>query len=226
MRTKQVNGAIAAIVCATSFIIGLVVILFVVPDFNQGAEFRLAAFTKHKLLMQIWYFLVYVVFGFSLLVLSRSLLELTDGEHSFLEQVTSLVSYLWACYILACGLIAILSIEFLFSHNSDGTQHISEVWRQIYTIQMGLGEGVEWVGAIWVLFINSCLRERNRFPQPIILFGYFIAAIGMLTLYRPLADIGALFGLFQIVWFLAIAFFLAREWINHRAQVNCSHLNG
>ena len=85
MRTKLVNGAIAAIVCATSFIIGLVVILFVVPDFNQGAEYRLAAFTKYKALMQLWYFLVYVVFGFSLLILSRSLLELTDGEHSFLE---------------------------------------------------------------------------------------------------------------------------------------------
>lgn len=215
MRTKQVNGAIAAIVCAASFIIGLVVILFVVPDFNQGAEYRLAAFTKHKTLMQLWYFLVYVVFGFSLLILTRSLLELNDGEHSFLDQITSLVSYLWACYILVCGLIAILSIEFLFSQSSDGTQHISEAWRQIYTIQMGLGEGVEWVGAIWVIFINSCLRERNRFPRPIILFGYFIAAIGMLTLYRPLADVGALFGLLQIVWFIGISYFLIQERVKH-----------
>ena len=134
--------------------------------------------------------------------------------------------YLWACYILACGLIAILSIELLFSYNSDGTLHISEVWRQIYSIQMGLGEGVEWVGAIWVLIINSCLRERQRFPQLIILFGYFIAAIGILTLYRPLAEVGALFGLFQIVWFIGIGYFLIQERVKRASQVNLHRLDG
>ena len=91
---------------------------------------------------------------------------------------------------------------------------------------MGLGEGVEWVGAIWVLFINSCLRERKRFPQLIILFGYFIAAIGILTLYRPLADVGALFGLFQIVWFIGIGYFLIQERVKRASQVNLHRLDG
>jgi len=211
VRTKQGRGAIAAIICASSFVIGLIVVLFLVPDFSHGAEQRLVVFTQHKVLMQVWYFLVYVVFGISLLVLSKSLLELEDGEHSFLEQITSLISYLWACYILACGFIAILSIEFIFSKNADGTSNISEVWRQIYNIQMGLGEGVEWVGAIWVICINSCLNYRNRFPKPLIICGFFIASIGMLTIYPPLADVGALFGIFQIFWFLAISLFLYQE---------------
>lgn len=211
MKTGQAKGAIAAFICASSFIIGLVVILLIVPDFNQGAEQRLVIFKEHKLMMQAWYFVVYVVFGISLLILSRSLLEIESGEHSFLEQTTSLISYLWACYILACGFIAILSIEFLFTNESNGMSNISETWRQIYNIQMGLGEGVEWVGAVWVVFINSCLLRRKRFPNVLIICGFMIAAIGMLTLYRPLADVGALFGLFQIFWFLSVSLLLFRE---------------
>lgn len=209
--TSERQGAIAAMVCALSFIIGLTVVLLIVPDFNQNAEQRLVVFMKHKLLMQVWYFVVYVVFGFSLLVLSRSLLALRIGEHNLLEQMSSLVSYLWACYLLACGFIAILSIEFLFTNNSNGTHNISEVWRQIYNIQMGLGEGVEWVGAIWVIFINSCLHYQNKFPKPLIIMGFTIAAIGILTLFPSLAGVGALFGLLQIFWFLAISFLLLRE---------------
>ncbi|MDO6447029.1 hypothetical protein Q4493_14760 [Colwellia sp. 1_MG-2023] len=209
--TKERQGAIAAMVCALCFIIGLAVVLLIVPDFNQNAEQRLVVFMKHKLLMQVWYFVVYVVFGVSLLALSRSLLAQRTGEHSFLEQMSSLVSYLWACYILACGLIAILSIEFIFTNNSNGTNNISEAWRQIYNVQMGLGEGVEWVGAIWVIFMNSCLHYQNRFPKSLIIMGFIIAAIGMLTLYPPLAEIGAIFGLLQIFWFLAISILLLRK---------------
>lgn len=209
--TKERQGAIAAMVCALSFIIGLAVVLLIVPDFNQNAEQRLVVFMQHKLLMQVWYFVVYVVFGISLLVLSRSLLAQRAGEHNFLEQMSSLVSYLWACYILACGFIAILSIEFLFTNSSNENTNISEVWRQIYNIQMGLGEGVEWVGAIWVICINACLYYQNRFPKPLIIIGFIIAAIGMLTLYPPLAEVGALFGLLQVFWFLAISVLLFRE---------------
>ncbi|OKY27345.1 MULTISPECIES: hypothetical protein [Thalassotalea] len=209
--TSERQGAIAAMVCALSFIIGLAVVLLIVPDFNQNAEQRLIVFMKHKLLMQLWYFVVYVVFGFSLLVLSRSLLALRTTEHNLLEQMSSLVSYLWACYILACGFIAIFSIEFLFTNNSNGTYNISEAWRQIYNIQMGLGEGVEWVGAIWVIFINSCLHYQHRFPKQLIIMGFIIAVIGLLTFYPPLAEVGALFGLLQIFWFLAISILLLRK---------------
>ena len=221
MRTRQGSGAIAAMVCASSFVIGLVVVLFLVPDFNQGADYRLAVFNKHKVLMQAWYFVVYVVFALSLVILSRSLLELKSGEHSFLEQIASLVSYLWACYLFTCGFIAILSIEFLYT-NSNVTSSVSEVWRQIYNIQMGLGEGVEWVGAIWVVFVNSCLHYKNRFPKSVTIFGFIIAAIGLLTLYNPLAEVGALFGLLQIFWFLTISVLLMKERSCERKSLNIS----
>lgn len=207
MSTKRFQGAIAAIICAASFIIGLMVVLIIVPDFNHGPEYRLAVFAQHKLLMQFWYFCVYVVFSIALLFLSRALLTSAEEEPTFLEQITVLASYMWACYIFACGVIAILSIEFLYTVE-DGVRQMSELWRQIYAIQMGLGEGVEWVGGIWVVLMNSCLYLRQQFPKALLFSGFFISFIGLLTLYRPLAEVGALFGLLQIGWFVAVSYSL------------------
>lgn len=211
MKNKQTRGAIAALICATSFIIGLVVILVIAPDFNDGPEQRLATFTQYTEWMQLWYFLVYIVFGVSILVLSLALLETEHREHTNLEQITTLASYLWACYILASGSIAILSIEFLFSERFQFSVAVEDMWQDIYRVQMGLGEGVEWVGAIWVLLINTCLLKKRRFSKPVLWFGYGIGLIGLLTLYQPLQEVGALFGLLQIVWFVLIAWGLYKE---------------
>jgi len=97
--TKRFQGAIAAIICAASFIIGLMVVLIIVPDFNHGPEYRLAVFAQHKLLMQFWYFCVYVVFSIALLFLSRALLTSAEEEPTFLEQTCLSQLYVGLLYL-------------------------------------------------------------------------------------------------------------------------------
>lgn len=210
-RKRQLHGVVAALICASSFILGLSLILVVVPDFNSGPDARLETLTKFTGFMQFWYFLVYVVFGASLLVLSVALLEPDGREHKPLEQMTTLASYLWACYIFASGFIAIFSIEFLFSQDYEFSAGITELWRDIYAVQMGLGEGAEWVGAIWVLMMNACLQKEGRFGNSIVYFGYVICGFGLLTLVPSLKEVGAVFGLLQVVWFLWVARLLFLE---------------
>ena len=217
-RKRQLHGVAAALICASSFILGLTLILLVVPDFNSGPDARLETLTKFTGFMQFWYFLVYMVFGASLLVLSVALLEPEGREHKPLEQMTTLASYLWACYIFASGFIAIFSIEFLFSQDYDFSVGMTELWRDIYAIQMGLGEGAEWVGAIWVLMINACLQKEGRFSNLLVYFGYVICGFGLLTLVPSLKEVGAVFGLLQVVWFIWVATFLYLERNKHLTQ--------
>lgn len=204
-RKRQLHGVVAALICASSFILGLTLILVVVPDFNSGPDARLETLTQFTGFMQFWYFLVYVVFGASLLILSVSLLEPEGREHQPLEQMTTLASYLWACYIFASGFIAIFSIEFLFSQDYAFSDGITELWRDIYAVQMGLGEGAEWVGAIWVLMMNACLQKEGRFGNRIVYFGYVISALGLLTLFPAMKEMGAVFGFLQVFWFIWVA---------------------
>lgn len=211
MRKKQFHGAIASFICATSFILGLCLIFIIAPDFNDGPDQRLRTLNNFSELMQVWYFLVYVIFGISVLVLSVSLLENQTREHSVLQQITMLMSYLWSCYIFASGLIAILSIEFLFSENYKLGTAVVDLWREIYAIQMGLGEGSEWVGATWVMLINTCLLKEERLSKNLVLFGYIISFFGFSTLIPSLKEIGAVFGLLQIIWFILVGSMLLHE---------------
>ncbi|AEF03204.1 hypothetical protein [Alteromonas naphthalenivorans] len=218
MRKKQLYGVFASFICATSFVLGLCLIFIIAPDFNNGPDQRLRTLTNFSGLMQVWYFLVYVVFGISVLVLSVSLLENQTREHSVLQQITMLMSYLWSCYIFASGFIAILSIEFLFNENFTLATAVVDLWRDIYAIQMGLGEGFEWVGAIWVLMINTCLLKEKRLSKKLVMFGYFISFFGFLTLIPSLQEMGAVFGLLQIFWFLFVGFML-----QHERRHSCRH---
>lgn len=211
MRYKQRQGIIAAFTCAACFILGLCLIFIIAPDFNDGAEQRLRTLSEYSASMQLWYFLVYVVFGLSVLALSLALLKAPDREHNLLEQMTTLMSFLWSCYIFASGFIAILSIEFMFGSLFPTDQNTSEVWQEIYNIQVGLGEGAEWVGAIWVVLINTCLLRAQRLDKKVIIFGYFISIFGFCTLIPSLQELGAMFGLLQILWFISVGFILLKE---------------
>lgn len=211
MKNQRYIGALSAYVCATSFILGLCVILLIAPDFNDGPDQRYRVLSQFSTLMQLWYFLVYIVFGCSVLALSITLLKTKNREHNALQQCTMLASYLWACYILASGLIAILSIEFLFSGHFELAENTLALWRDIYAIQMGLGEGAEWVGAIWVVLINTCILKAKKLNSKLVYFGYFISVFGFLTLFPQWQPIGAVFGLLQIVWFLIAGTLLLRQ---------------
>ncbi|WP_460314118.1 hypothetical protein [Aliiglaciecola aliphaticivorans] len=211
MKTQINLAAIASLTCALSFIFGLTLILVWVPDFNDGPSQRLQVFTEHPMLMQFWYFIVYIVFAVAILLLSMQITARGTLEHSKMHKLTMLVSYIWSSYIFASGLIAILSIEFLFNAWLPAKGEISEIWQDIYAIQMGLGEGVEWVGGIWMLVMTLTLIEQRRFSRVIHGLGYITAAFGLLTLIPSLSLVGALFGALQVVWFVCLSLLLFKQ---------------
>ena len=185
------------------------------PEFNDGPEQRLLVLSQHSGLMQVWYFLIYVVFGIALLILSTFLTGLSNGDHTMLQKVTVLVSYLWASYVFASGLIAMLSIELMFGSWFQIQGVISDIWRDIYSVQMGLGEGVEWVGGIWMLLITLSLKEQHCFGNKLHYFGFVVAPFGLLTVFPGMGLMGAIFGVLQLVWFIWLGIVIVQS---HRSM--------
>lgn len=195
-------GAMASFTCAICFILGLSLIMIWVPEFNDGPEQRLRTLSEHSRLMQVWYFIIYVVFSISILILSSYLLKRVEQEQSLLQKMTMLYSYLWATYVFASGLIAILSIELMFGSWLQIHGAMSDIWRDVYSVQMGLGEGVEWVGGIWIVLITLCLYKQHCFSKTVHFFGFIIAPFGLLTVIPSLGIFGAVFGSLQLIWFI------------------------
>ena len=139
-----------------------------------------------------------MLFGLSLLVLVNGINKLISRRQTLTYYLSMMFGFVWGCYAIICGLIAILSIEYLLMLP---TQEQSSVWFALYSIQIGLGDGVEWVGGCW-LFTLSLHSLRHKLSQPAIhYYGLLVGLMGCVTLIPAFREAGALFGLGQIVWF-------------------------
>ena len=76
-------------------------------------------------------------------------------------------------------------------------------------IQRGLGGGVEVVGGVWVLLLAIAELRVSR-KSALAWLGLLCGSCGVLTLLPPLRDLGAVFGITQIVWFAAMGIAMLR----------------
>ena len=84
-------------------------------------------------------------------------------------------------------------------------------WVAISAVQDGLGGGVEIVGGLWVLLISVSALRSNVFPKALNCIGIVVGIAGLLTIIPPLGDLGAVFGLGQILWFVWIGIHMLRR---------------
>jgi hypothetical protein len=204
------RAALASLGCALCFVVGFTMIFWIEPGINLNPAQRLRFILTHGLFFQLWYFIIFVVFGGCLLILIRGIRHWTQHQESLSYHLSTLAGFIWASYTFSCGLIAIFTIEYLLSIPSEQQ---SSVWYVIYAIQMGMGDGIEWIGGMWLLITSLHLLRSHKNPPLLNRFGLIIGCTGCLTLIPALADAGAVFGLMQIVWFcwLAIIMFKLPE---------------
>jgi len=183
-------------------------IFWIEPGINLNPEQRFRFILTHGLFFQLWYFIIFVVFGGCLLVLIRGIRHWTATQENLSYHLSTLLGFIWASYTFCCGLIAIFTIEYLLSIPSEQQ---SPVWYVIYAIQIGMGDGIEWIGGLWLIVTSIHLLKNHKEPLILHQFGFIVGCIGCLTLLPTLADAGAVFGLMQIVWFCWIAIIMYRS---------------
>ena len=191
----------ASFICSACYAIGLVTVFFIEPNLNKGAEERLAFILNSGHILQAWYFIIYVLFGLSLVILNTGLRYWLAPASSVTLQLSFIMGWIWAAYVFASGLISILTIQYLVSLPIENQRSI---WYAIYSIQAGLGEGIEWVGGLWMIFLSLHLKKHHSNLIILSYAGLFIGVCGTLTMIPGLATAGAIFGVTQMFWFIAI----------------------
>ncbi len=107
-------------------------------------------------------------------------------------------------------MVATIGLETVATLYSKDVAQAATAWVAIGAIQNGLGGGVEIVGGIWVLLISAASLQ-SAFPKTLSYFGFIVGLAGVLTLVPSLGELGAVFGLGQIGWFVWIGIFLLRR---------------
>ena len=75
---------------------------------------------------------------------------------------------------------------------------------------IGLGGGNEIVGGLWVLLV-SWIALRDVLPKALNYLGMIVGVAGIVTLVPALTEVGAIFGLGIIVWYIWVGIVLLRN---------------
>lgn len=210
----QKVGGIAALIQGFIYIVGFAVMLtLLAPDHaaDLSSAQKLAFLLERQSIFQALHFLIYVAFGVFLVVLTVALHERLKGGASALVQVGSAFGLVWAGLVIASGMVANIGLEAVAGIYAKDPAQATSVWQAVSAVQNGLGGGVELVGGLWVLLLSWAALRSNYLPKALNCIGLLVGLAGILTVIPGLGDLGAIFGLGQIVWFLWLGTFLWRN---------------
>ncbi len=201
----QKAGGAAALVEAVAYIAGFAVWLTLLAPENAeslSAVQKLAFLLERKALFQATNLLIYVFFGVFLVVLAVALHERLKAGAFAMMQTATAFGLIWAGLVIASGMVANVGLDAVARINETDPAQATSVWQTIGAVQNGLGGGVEIVGGLWVVLISWAALRSAGLPRLLNYIGFAVGAAGVLTVVPGLGDLGAIFGLGQIVWFV------------------------
>lgn len=210
-------GGLAALIEALCYVIGFAAIATVLSPGNAedwSQTQKLQFILERKAMFQLWNIIIYVVFGVALVVLAAALHQLLSNVAPAIMMIATPFGLIWAGLVIASGMVANIGLDMVLDTYSRSASQAVEAWSIIGTVQDGLGGGVELVGGLWVLLLSLAARRSvDIFPKALVYLGFFVGTAGILTIAPALGELGAVFGLSQIVWFIFVGVVLLR-WEN------------
>ena len=212
MKTLQKFGSFAALYMSAAHLIGIVTFLVVLDYLNiTDPVEKLALNVEKQSLIFSTNLLMYVFFGFALIVLSLALYESMKSGAPALMQVATAIGIIWAGSLIASGMVANAGLATIVSLYAKDPTQAALTFQAIESITNGLGNANgEILGGLWALLV-SIAALRGGLPRGLNILGLLIGAVGIITIIPVLNVLTGVFGLGQIVWFVWLGIALLRN---------------
>ncbi|AUV83991.1 hypothetical protein C2R22_13355 [Salinigranum rubrum] len=205
-------GGLAALIEAAIYVAGIVYFL-VILDFGgvSGPLQQIELFVANETSLYAMYLLIYVVFGVILVALVMTVHERLKSDAPMLMRVTTAFGLIWAGLVIASGMVANLATGVVVDLYSTDPIQATTVWLAVSPVIEGLGGGNEMVGGLWTLLVSVVALRTRALPRLVNYFGLVVGTAGVLSAIPALGEVGGgVFGLTQIVWFVALGILLLR----------------
>ena len=205
MRNFQKAGGIASLIEAGTFLFGFALLVTVLAPLFQGELDGIATvrfLAEHTTLYYIWNLVIYVLFGFMLVVLALALHERLSDASPRLMRLATALGLIWAGLVIASGMVANIGAAAVTELLPREPEVAATVWIAVATVTRGLGGGNEVVGGVWVALLSLVALKSGKLPKALSYLGVVSGTAGVVTLVPALTDVGAVFGLGLIAWFL------------------------
>jgi hypothetical protein len=215
MNNLQKFGGVAAFIEAATFMVGFAMYFTLLASANYGSLSidplkHVAFLAEHKAIMHAWNFIIYVVFGIVLVVLALALYERLKMHSPAMMQIATAFGLIWAGLVIASGLVANIGADLVVNLYGKDPAQAASAWLSLQFVVNGLGGGNEIVGGLWVLLISYAGLRAGQFPKALNWLGVIVGGAGLATALPGLGELGAVFGLGLIVWFIWLGIVMLR----------------
>jgi hypothetical protein len=214
MKTVQKMGGLAALIEAAAYIFGIAVGFTVLTPYMDGQLNPLetvAFMVENQSILYIWNQIIYVLFGIVLVVLALALYQRLQKGSPALSQTAAVFGFIWAGLVIASGMIFNISLETVVGLAPSAPEQAAAILQSVSVVQDAMGGGNEIVGGVWVLLITWAALSTGGLPKLLNYYGLLIGLAGAVTIVPGLGDVGLIFGLGQILWFIGVGVALLRS---------------
>ena len=214
MKNLQKMGGIAALYMAAATLIGLVGYILVVGTMDVvDPVARVASLVDNQGVLYVLNLITYIVWGFFLIALALALYERLKAGSPALVQTATGIGLVWACVIIASGMIANVGMATVVDLFGKDPEHAATVWLAIGSVADGLsGASGETLGGTWVLLLSWVALRIGELPKALNYLGLVIGGVGLLSTVPALFPVLVfVFALGKIVWLIWLAIVMLRS---------------
>ena len=213
MKTLQKSGGIAALYMAISHLIGIVIFIVIldVLSITDPAQ-KLAMNIEKQTVIFSTNLLMYVFFGFALIILSLALYDRLKSGAPALMQVATAIGIIWAGSLIASGMAANAGLATIVALYAKDPTQAALTFQAIEAITNGLGNANgEILGGPLTLLVSLAALRTGGLPKGLSILGVLVGAVGIITIIPALNALVAVFGLGQIIWFIWLGIVMLRS---------------
>ncbi len=213
MKTLQKLGGFAALYLAAAYLVGMIGFLTVVDVSGVADPVKKVALMADNLaFLYIMYIIVYVAWGFFMVVLALALYERLKASSPAIVQTATVFGIFWGCVILISGMIHNAGMQTVVDLFSKDPAQAGTIWLTIDSVLGGLAGSNEAIGGIWILLLSWAALRTGVLSKVLNYLGIAVGGAGIISIVPALANIFIyIFALGQIVWFIWLGIVLLRS---------------
>lgn len=214
MWNLQKMGGIAALIGAATNLLALVVFITILAPTGYGSDdpVQVVAFlANNQAFIRVWYLIIYLVFGVSMIFLALALYERLKADSPALAQAVITLGLIWAVLIIVNGTLSINNVSTVAKLYGENPAQAATVWLTLDSVETGLGAngGETMVSALWLLLLGWVALRAKELPRVLNCLGVVIGIAGILSVvFEP--ALAVVYGLGLIIWFVWLGIVLLR----------------
>ncbi len=184
MKSLQKYGGFAALYMALAHLMGLIIFI-VILDYISITDLaqKVAMNVDNQAVVFSTNLLMYVFFGFFLIVFSLALYNRLKAGSPALMQVATVIGVIWAGSLIASGMVANAALTSVVALNVTDPTQAALTWQGIEPVIDGLGNANgEILGGLMTLLISLAALRAGDLSKGLNILGLVVGAVGIISL--------------------------------------------